>query len=91
MYKIIVFRIPCYTMLETPLLIGPKDNLNFDSLPLIVFIRMHPNLVFLWYKGRNFGAITGDYQLAAPVNFMRGILVSGNWTPLDLFDIMLVD
>ena len=62
-----------------------------SSLPDIVFIRMHPNVVFLWYKGRNLSAITGDYRLAAPVNFIRGILASGNWTPLDLFDVMLVE
>ena len=40
---------------------------------LVAFVRTHPNLVFLWHKGRNFRAITGDYRLAAPNDFIRGI------------------
>ena len=91
MYKIIVVAIPFYTRLEIPNSLGRKNNLSHGSLPDIVFIRTHPNLVFMWYKGRNFSAITGDYQLAAPVNFIRGILALGNWTPLDLFDVMLIE
>ena len=41
-----------------------------------MFVRMHPNLVFLWQKGRNLQAmsITGDCQLATPINFIRGHL-----------------
>ena len=42
-------------------------------------------LVFLWHKGRNFRAITGDCRLAAPINFTRGISAAGNWTLLDSF------
>ena len=40
---------------------------------IIAFVRTHPNLVFLWHKGRNFRAITGDCQLATNINFIRGI------------------
>jgi len=50
-------------------------------LPLITFVRTHPNLVFLWHKGRNFRAITGDCKLAAPINFIRAIL-AGETGPL---------
>ena len=39
----------------------------------VAFVRRHLNLVFLWHKGRNFQAITGDYKLAASANFIRGI------------------
>ena len=35
---------------------------------IVTFIRMHPNLVFLWHQGRNFRAITGDCKLATPIN-----------------------
>ena len=41
---------------------------------MIAFIRMHPNLVFLWHKGRNFRDVMGDCQLAIPNNFIRSIL-----------------
>ena len=34
---------------------------------LIAFFRTHPNLVFLWHKGRNFRAITGDCRLTTLV------------------------
>ena len=34
---------------------------------LIAFVRTHPNLVFLWHKGRNFRAITGDCRLTTLV------------------------
>lgn len=40
---------------------------------------MHPNLVFLWHKGRSFWAITGDRWLAAPINFIKGISVKVNF------------
>ena len=33
------------------------------------------NLVFLWHKGRNFRAITGDCRLDTPINFIRGFSV----------------
>ena len=36
---------------------------------MIVFIRMHPNLVFLWHKGRNFRDVMGDCQLTTPNNY----------------------
>ena len=42
---------------------------------VITFVRTHPNLVLLWYKGRNFRPITGDCRLAASNNFIRGISV----------------
>ena len=42
-------------------------------LPLIAFVRTHPNLVFLWHKASNFRAIPCDCRLAAPSNFTRGI------------------
>ena len=51
---------------------------------MIAFIRMHPNLVFLWHKGRNFRDVMGDCQLAIPNNFITSILAGpGNWTPFD--------
>ena len=34
---------------------------------------MHPYLVFLWHKGRNFQAIRGDCRLATPIDLIRGI------------------
>ena len=40
----------------------------------IAFVRTHHNLVFLWHKGSEFRAITGDCRLAAPINFIRGTL-----------------
>ena len=40
----------------------------------IAFVRTHHNLVFLWHKGSEIRAITGDCRLAAPINFIRGIL-----------------
>ena len=40
----------------------------------IAFVRTHPNLVLLWYKGRNFRAITDDCRLAASINFIRAHL-----------------
>ena len=40
----------------------------------IAFVGTHPNLVLLWYKGRNFRAITGDCRLAASINFIRAHL-----------------
>ena len=39
----------------------------------------------LCYWGRNVRAIKGDCKLAAPINFIRGISATGNWTPLDSF------
>ena len=59
---------------------------------LFVFVRMQPNLVFLWHKGRNFQAmsIMGDCRLAPPINFIRSILAAGNWTLLDWFLFSLV-
>ena len=57
---------------------------------LITFFKTHPNLVFLWYKGRFFRAITGDCKLAASTNFISGISASGNWNPLDSFSFPLV-
>ena len=42
-------------------------------LPILAFVRTHSNLVFLWQKGRNIRAITGDCKLAAPIYFIRGI------------------
>ena len=57
---------------------------------LIAFVRTPPNLVFLWYKDRNFTAITGDYRLAAPNNFIRGITAAGNCTPLSSISFPLV-
>ena len=42
----------------------------------IAFVGTHPNLVLLWYKGRNFRAITGDCRLAASINFIRAHLGS---------------
>ena len=48
--------------------------LLFWETNIIVFVRTHPNLVFLWHKGKNFRAITGDCKLAAAsINFIRGI------------------
>ena len=35
------------------------------------FVRTHPNLVFLWHKGRNFRVITGHCKLTDPINFIR--------------------
>ena len=52
---------------------------------MIAFIRMHPNLVFLWHKGRNFRDVMGDCQLAIPINFIRSILAK----KLDSFDSIL--
>ena len=40
---------------------------------VVCFVRTHRNLVFLWHKGRKFRAITGNCQLAVPINFIRGI------------------
>ena len=57
---------------------------------VIVFvIRMHPNLVFLWQKGRNLQAmsITGDCRLATPINFIRGHL---SCRKLDSFGLVFV-
>ena len=34
------------------------------------------SLVFLWYKTKNFRGIVGDYRLAAPTDFIGGILVT---------------
>ena len=28
--------------------------------PIVVFVRTHPSLVFLWHKGKNFQGIKGD-------------------------------
>ena len=39
----------------------------------VTFVKTHPNLVFLWHKGRNFRAITGHCKLATPINFIRGM------------------
>ena len=39
---------------------------------IIAFVRTHPNLVFLWHKGRNFRAITDDCKLVALIDFIRG-------------------
>jgi len=50
---------------------------------IVAFVRAHPNLVFLWHKGKNFQAIKGDCRLAPPINFIRGISAAVNWTPLD--------
>ena len=47
--------------------------LFFWETNIIAFVRAHPNLVFLWHKGRNFRAIAGDCKLAASINFIRGI------------------
>ena len=61
-----------------------------DSLILGVvfaFVRTHPNLVFLWHKGRNFRVTTGDCRLAAPINFFQGHL--GRWK-LDFFGLVFV-
>ena len=57
---------------------------------LVAFVRTNPSLVFLCYKGRNYQAITGDCQLAVPINFIRGISAVGNWIPLDSFSFSLV-
>ena len=56
----------------------------------IAFVRTHPNLVFLWYKGRNFRTITGECRIAAPINFIWGISAARNWTPLDSLSFPLV-
>ena len=51
-----------------------ESNWHFNKFSLLIaFVRTHPNLVFLWHKGRNFGAITDDCRLATPINFIRGI------------------
>ena len=42
------------------------------NLALITFVIMHPDLVFLWHRGRNFQATTGDCKLATPIKFIRG-------------------
>ena len=41
----------------------------------IAFVRTHPDLVFLGHQGRNFRSYQrkGDWKLAAPINFIRGI------------------
>ena len=39
-------------------------GINLVSRQLIALVRPHPSLVFLWHKGRNFRAITGDCALA---------------------------
>ena len=58
-------------------------------LGLMAFVRTHPNLAFLWYKGRNFWAFMGDCR-STPIDFIRGIWDVGNWTPLDSFSFPLV-
>ena len=45
-----------------------RVGINLVSRQLIALVRPHPSLVFLWHKGRNFRAITGDCRLAAPIN-----------------------
>ena len=50
-----------------------QDLVNQQVDKFFVFVRMHPNLVFQWYKGRNVRVITGDCKLDAPINFIRGI------------------
>ena len=47
--------------------------LLFWESNIIVFVTTHPNLVFLWHKGRNFQAIAGDCKLAASIYFIRGV------------------
>ena len=40
---------------------------------IIAFVRTHPNMVFLYHKGRNFSATTDKCKLAAPINSIRCI------------------
>ena len=40
---------------------------------IIVFVKKHPNLSDLWYKGTNFRGIAGDCRSAATTDFIRGI------------------
>ena len=56
----------------------------------MAFVRTLPNLLFLWHKGWNLGAITGECWLAVPINFSRGISAAKSWTPLDSFSSHLV-
>ena len=61
---------------------------EFSTTPIpsvvIAFVRTHPNLVLLRYKGRKCRAITGDCRLAASIYFIRGISAPGNCTPREL-------
>ena len=54
-------------------------------ITFLAFVRTHPNLVFLWHKGRNFRAITSDCLFSVPINFIRGISAG----KLDSFDSIL--
>ena len=67
-----------------------RRTFNLVLRHLIAFVRAQPNLVYLWHKGRNLRAITGDCRLVAPINFIRGISAARNWTPLDSFSFPLV-
>ena len=60
----------------TPFLGGapspPLRKILHPTLVIIAFARRHPNLVFLWYKGRNFRAITGDCRSEPPLYILSG-------------------
>ena len=65
-----------------------RRTFNLISRQFIAFVRAHSNLVFLWHKGRNFRAITGDCRLAAPINwFYQGHL---DRKELDSFGLVFV-
>ena len=49
-----------------------RSPVAVSKVKVIALVRTHPNLVFLWHKGRNIRAITGNCKLAAPINFIRG-------------------
>ena len=56
-----------------------NNNYNSNNKNNDDYYRVRQNAsVFLWHKGRNFRTITGDCKLAAPINFIRGILA---WKP----------
>ena len=51
----------------------PEEIFFKQKQTRVAFVRKHSNLVFLWHKGRNFRAVTGNCKLAASTNFIRGI------------------
>ena len=63
----------------------PQDQAVTFNVKFNVRFIAFVNLVFLWHKGRNFLAVTSDCQLAALINFIKGISAAGNWTPTDSF------
>ena len=63
----------------------PAKGLPSDEV-MIAFVRTHPNLVFLWHKGRNFRFIA----ISRLYKFYQGISAAGNGAPLDSFSFLFV-